>query len=342
MLLLLACVAQTPSEAALGEPAVYAPERAVDRAVVAVTPALPESDPCDAPRPFPGDLIVSDIALASAFCADFNGVDGSLTIADADWSDLSPLSCLCTVGGNLVVRDDPNLATLAGLERLQSVTGRLTLRALDGLTDVDLPALRRVGGRLTVEPNADLRSVRAPELVYAGSVSIQYAPPLASLSFPALVDIEKDLSLYGSESLRDLGGFAALRRVGGVVYLDEVDAIVSLTGLEALREVGSLEIVDGDQLASLAGINLTAVPGILLLDGNPALSSVLALQPLRTVGTLDLRDNDALVDIQPLAGIESVTGDFIVTRNDRLPPSAAWDLVAEIGEDNIDGTVTIQ
>ncbi len=342
MLLLLACTNPLPTLTPLTERAATDPTLVVEPTLVAVVPAPPEPDPCDALRPFPGDLTLSTPDLAAAFCGTFNAVGGNLTIADTDWTDLSAVACLCDVGRDLVIRDNPALSSLAGLERLGAVGGRLTLANLDALTHIDLVGLARVGGRLSVEPTPDLISVRAPELIYAGSLSVQYAPRLASATFPSLANIQKDLALYGSDSLDDLTGFSALTRVGGVIYLDQMNGLASLRGLEALREVGSLEIVDAGLLSSVAGLHLTTVPGMLLLDGNPSLVSLDALSTLTRIGTLDVRDNDALTEIQALAGIDAVTGDFIVTRNDRLPSSAAWDVVAEIGEENILGTVTIQ
>ena len=342
MLLLLACMNPLATEAPLHERAATDPSLVVAPPLVAVVPAPAEPDPCDPVRPFPGDLTLSTSELAAAFCGSFNAVGGSLTIADTDWTDVSAVACLCDVGRDLVIRDIPALSSLAGLERLGAVAGRLTLANLDSLTEVDLPGLVRVGGRLSVEPNPDLVAVRGPELVYVGSLSVQYAPRLATVLFPSLTHIQKDLALYGSDALDDLTGFPALMRVGGVVYLDQMNGLTSLRGLERLHEVGSLEIVDADLLTSVAGPRLTTVPGILLLDGNGSLVSLDALSTLTRIGTLDVRDNDTLTEIQPLAGIDAVTGDFIVTHNDRLPSSAAWDIVAEIGEENIAGSVTIQ
>lgn len=75
-------------------------------------------------------------------------VTGNLLISGDDISDLSPLLGLTTVGEEFAVRDNGALASLTGLESLESV-GRLTVAQNDLLSSLEgLDGLASVGTSL--------------------------------------------------------------------------------------------------------------------------------------------------------------------------------------------------
>src|SRR5690242_13291968 len=109
----------------------------------------PDRQPCDPIQVGPGDWVVSE---ASELCLSFNAIEGDLTVDD----DPSAVSCLCSIGGSIVVDGAggqlsfPNLTDLAG---------GLSVVDQPSITSVSMPALASLGGPLSLTGDPALASV---------------------------------------------------------------------------------------------------------------------------------------------------------------------------------------
>lgn len=183
----------------------------------------------------PGGMLRSS-ADAAAYAA-CTIVQGDLSIAGTDLTDLSSLSQLRQVTGTLTVTRNAELDELSGLENLRSV-GALevsynpeldTLSGLDGLIEADklvivgngiyngngLGQLRRVGS-LVIEGNRKLNSLSGVRsLKQAGAVTIENNPMLCALGMlPSLHRVDSPLRLRGNRGISRREAKLVLDRAG--------------------------------------------------------------------------------------------------------------------------------
>ncbi len=92
-----------------------------------------------------------------------NGGNGLLLLSNTALTDISSLSNLTTVGGNLTIQGN-NMASLVGLENLSSIGGNLSITDNDLLTDLtSLSNLTSIDGALTINLNDLLTSLSGLE-----------------------------------------------------------------------------------------------------------------------------------------------------------------------------------
>ena len=95
---------------------------------------------CETLNVYPGGFeITGDAAgaMASEFCANYNAVEDYLSVYRTSLSDLSDLSCVCSVGSWVGVAENDNLQTLTGLDRLVVVEDRIVLGDCPNLSSLD-------------------------------------------------------------------------------------------------------------------------------------------------------------------------------------------------------------
>lgn len=111
---------------------------------------------------------------------------GDLVVERAAVRDLSGLD-LQTVTGDVVVRANASLASLAGLDRLASIGGRLIVEQNPRLTSLfELAALREVGGAVVVADNEALSRCEGAALLAQVRRGVDADP--AACEGAALVD----------------------------------------------------------------------------------------------------------------------------------------------------------
>lgn len=146
-----------------------------------------------------------------------NVVEGDLTIAASDVSDLSALAGLRQVTGTLTISNNSDLDDLSGLDALTQA-GRLVIRENGIYTARGLEQLSRVGD-LVIENNHKLISLAGvSSLTQARSVTIQYNPVLSAMGMlPALADVATPMQIRANRclSLGDTERWLARTRQGG-------------------------------------------------------------------------------------------------------------------------------
>jgi hypothetical protein len=238
-------------------------------------------------------------------------VDGSLSIIDLNTDDLAEAATLSTVTGALRLGFR---GTLDGLENLRSVgslelislevpalgplrglsevtTGRLTISALEGATD-----LRGLGGvawsEIAIDSAGSLESLRGlsvqPELRQLG---ITNSPELRSLVGLAGLGRADQILLSGL-TVTSLEGFTGLTQVG-LLMLDALPRLTDLTPLTNLEEVGEL-IISGIGAVNLSGLERLRQADIVLIQNNPNLFDADGLAFVQQMGTFTAEGNESL------------------------------------------------
>jgi hypothetical protein len=182
-------------------------------------------------------------------------VIGDLTIgrdqSDAI-ADLSALSSLRCVQGDVSIDWAEQLADLSGLEHLQQVLGSVYV----GAHNRKLASLNGLNGLERVAVDFELYDVRDLK---------------TTVGLESLREVGRHLSLRYNWQLVDLAGFSALRNVGGSLLLDSNEALTDITGLQHLEAVGDAMPNDSDGI--LEGLVITGSP----------LSNLHGLESLRRV-----------------------------------------------------------
>ncbi|WP_437276314.1 leucine-rich repeat domain-containing protein [Sorangium sp. So ce375] len=214
-------------------------------------------------------------------------LNGRLNIG-GDVSDLSPLACLTTITGRLVIRDTTLLSSLDGLDSLSLIGARLTVERNSSLLRLGLPNLQQVKGTIEIRENPILESV-------------------AGVGLNA-----HEVRVIDNDSLDSLSGFGGFEE--GVLLIEGNDGLVSLDGLQGLRR-GTLRLVDNDALMWLLGLEKLE-EGELWIEGNDGLGSLRGVVSLRR-GRLSLIDNDALTSLDGLDAVEDLE-ELAISGNDGL------------------------
>lgn len=248
-----------------------------------------------------GQCPSSEITLSSQadidnFIINFPGctqiLDG-LTIDGNNVDNLSPLSVITSVQGNLKILNTINLTNLNGLQNLVSIasTERLEIKNNSGLTSIaSLSSLTgTIPGILEISRNPMLSSLSGLE----GITEVQV---LRLVELPIT-------NLVGLDNLASCGYFG----------LSFNNNLVDLTGMENLETVTN-EITIGSNvslqnISALQNLQSDTLTGRLIIADNPMLSSLEGLEALNSIGSFEIFAN-GIINLDGLQGI-TVTGSVI-------------------------------
>ena len=165
-----------------------------------VAPCLPPPSPADLiepQRPHFGDAVLSSQVEVDGFCANWDGVDGNLTLGRRE----EP--------GQPV--DPTNITDLSGLSCLSVVKGYMHTSFNGMLTDLTLPSLIWTRGSMSIVLNDGPQTMYFPLMIsIGGDLSIQNNPRLASLSAPNLAHLGQNFFVVGNSSLPSADAYAIL------------------------------------------------------------------------------------------------------------------------------------
>lgn len=225
-----------------------------------------------------GDVVIDDaedlVALAGV-----TEITGHLTISDslseigAPITDLTALNSLTTIGGNLLIYNNPSLESLDGLESLINFNGSLSVGGNQALLSINgLSGLTNVS-RLTISDNAVLPTLDGLEgITSPSSIYISNNTLLTSLSGLNNISTTGNLEIFDNDVLADLSALGALVEVS---YFDVYG--LSITNLDALTSLQSIRIWV---------IRNSAISGFSSLSSPPALTSITTLGITGTDGIL--------------------------------------------------------
>jgi hypothetical protein len=275
---------------------------------------------------------VADLELPA-----LTAVGGWVNLSQLPITDV-PLPALETIGGSLFVRDDAQLASLAGLASLRTIGFSLYIESNGALIDVELPRLDAIGiGTLEASSSLSssvLRSVRLPALTFARDLSISYSPKLETFAAPVLfstdrlslvedpaltsVDLRKLVNVWSSPNpsgdalrventgLSELS-LPALFESGGAIQIRRNPAMTAVR-FGGLFKTESLHVVDNPQIGAVAAPGLGIGPsslsiGEIEIDNTPV--HELSLGNVATISRRVFLRGTQLADLNGLAGLTS-------------------------------------
>jgi len=266
----------------------------------------------------------------------------------SDITDLSGLSMLERVEGDLYIGNTGVLLDVTGLENIRYigkelyVDENLMLRNLSALSNLD-----SIGEDFFVSVNDSLETVAEFENLshIGGFIQINFNRNMKTMgSFPKITKVHEHLEVRTAPLLEELA-FNNVESVGGRLAIANTN-IKDLKGLESLTEVvgqyGYINIDGNQALESLDGLEkLTTVDSRLGLSGCPNLQSLEALSNLQTIGadlningcgmenlnglqkanigeSLFLNYNNNLVSLEGLKASQTIKEDVQIDGNDIL------------------------
>jgi Leucine-rich repeat (LRR) protein len=285
-----------------------------------------------------GLTAVSNLTISgNTELTNLNGLEG-ITNADRvliaynqQLVDLLGLHSLRTAGRIEVTRNDA-LTSLLGLRGLRHVVdSELIIRSNPLLENLDgLESLTSIAGALFIEFNPALIDILGlSQLTSVDQVGIAGNDALLSLvGLDRVASVDWSSYVSSNLALTDLDGLNGLRTVGGSGLDVSYNAsLVSLHGLEGLTAASTLNIMDNSSLTSLTALSgltslhrlflqdcplitdlagLGGVPQLewLSLSNNAALQSLNGLAPNTNPAlTVSIGYSDALVDLEALSGV---------------------------------------
>lgn len=279
-----------------------------------------------------GDVLVTNRAELEALSG-VTDIPGSLTITTAYVTDLSPLSSLIHVGGELALVDNGELASLAGFSRLNRVLGGLRIVGNQELTSTaGLSALHTVAGDVRIEGNPLLRTADlGPVGVVDCGLWILSNSELTEVTSTALRSVVGAVVLHENPRLASLSGLGAVSSVGDEIWIEANAALTSLDGLSALEDAGGLALVSNDALEDLAGLSaLRTLRGGLSIEFCGALGTLDAFGALKAVdGHVVVRGNEQLSILSGFAALESVGGGVVILEHPALESISGFGALAE-------------
>jgi len=267
-----------------------------------------------------------------SFQVDYPGctvIQGDVKIYGPLIRNLTGLSILTGIDGDLDIVDNDSLTNLSGLDNITYIGGTLTIENNPFLTNlIGLNALLTIGNNLAIDHNNSLLNLNGLDNMVSveGSFYIRGNPVLASLEgINRLQSIEKDfyIGYYepedGNPSLTDLAGLDSLSSIGRRFYIQNNIALMSTNGLTNLNYLyGELGICDNAVFNDLSAfLSLSEIQSGIVICANPLLTSLYGLNNITTAAGIKFAENPLLSNLD---GLENLTGkvEGIIIENNEL------------------------
>mgnify|MGYP005990780817 CR=1 FL=1 len=254
-----------------------------------------------------GDLILNSQAEVDAVGVDYPecSIISGLVIDGDDITDLSPLSNISNVLGNIIIKNNNMLQTLEGLNNLSSFTGS----ELSIVNNPLITSISALNNLVNLNENSEL------------VVKVENNAMLASLQGLGSIDFTNVIEAYivNNDALVNLVGLENVTFLFTLVISDN-DGLTSLIGLDNYNEGMDILI---DNNASLIHLDLPNFISIqyLTISNNPLLQNLDGLSSLQNVYVgISLENNVLLTNIDSLNNIDlsNDTGEIIITDNSSL------------------------
>jgi hypothetical protein len=288
-------------------------------------------------------LAVNNFMATIPTCALFTG---SLNIGgpNSDISDLSPLSTLTGIMGNLRISNCPLLTNLQGLHNLTTVEGNFTLsgfnfpittlnglsglqsvegifeiEALQSLTSMDgLTSLTSVGANFIINNcnNVNFTSISVPSLASVGFFNMISNNRLSTVAFSGLATVGANFNIVSNALLAN-ANFSALEVVGSNLLtnlqinagLFEVRGNTNLVTINfsSLTTInGQVDFIQNSALQNLGFQNLNSIKRGIRISSNPLLSNIDGLSQLNGNITSFLLNGSNTTNLNALSNVTSI------------------------------------
>lgn len=255
-----------------------------------------------------GDLLIQSGAFSDPIVdlsplSKLEEIGGNLKIVgNVLLEDIRQLSSLTRIGGNLNIQGNTKLLYIEGFERLTSIDGDMIFNNNPISTYVNgFINLQAIGGDITIAFN--------PELLFINGLG-------------NLESLGGDLNILQQPQLTAVNAFTKLNQIGNNLSIEFNPQISSLVGLEQLTTIGGDFILIGNLTFTDTSpfFALTTIGGNWNITNNASLPHLDGFTNVEFVGgACRITDNESLVDccaIKPLLAAENViAGEKIIANN---------------------------
>ena len=280
----------------------------------------------------------AEVDALAFLLANVDTIDGNLTIGSTgvNITDLTPLSNITHITGDLRIFKNRQLVNLNDLTHLQTIGGNFHVLGNDSLTTLNIPSLQTIGGDFYVDfANDKLTTLgNFTELQTIGGdfyVNHQNNQLTTLGNFPSLQTIGEYFNVRGNDKLTTLGNFPSLQTIGG--YFDVSGSNTQLTtlgnfpSLQTIR--GYFSVNNNNQLTTLGNFPSLQSIGRFFSIGYPSKSSAINerhsittlgnFPSLQTIGEyFYVGYNDKLTTLGNFSSLQTIGGYFYVRGNDKL------------------------
>jgi hypothetical protein len=260
---------------------------------------------------------------------------GFLAVMNTNLNDMSNLKNLQSIinspqlkaeGGNgLIIKNNPSLITLKGLEQLKLVPGGLTIEGNPVLKDVGALALNGLG-----------QNAAGQAVVVKKNPVLQNLPDLSKL---IEAQIKGAVTIEENQILNQIQGLSGVKEINGDLVLKANNLLMNLDGLDRVTVIrGNLVLNNNPSLKDIMGLQgVTEVLGSIVSSNLPSLKSLEGLHQVSKVGK-DLNGNSVTVvhnAIETLSGLRGlfglIEGAVSITNNKHLSDVNGLKNVRSIG-----------
>ena len=300
-----------------------------------------------------GDITVTTQAEVDILNTTLAGkiiINGHLIIGYIDFSssqthitNLTPLSNIVRIMGNVWIRQNEQLVNLNDLTHLQTIGGFFSVRDNDSLTTLgDFPVLQSIGGVFWISSNDQLTNLG--EFPVLQSVEegfwIYSNDQLTNLGeFPVLQSIGGSFDIINNDRLTTPGYFPSLQSIGAFFEVTNNDTLTTLGEFPALQSIGeSFVIINNDRLTTPGYFpSLQSIGEGFEITNNDRLTNLGEFPVLQSIGKesfgkgFSVDDNDELTTLGEFPALQSIGAFFEVTNNDTLTTLGEFPALQSIG-----------
>lgn len=225
-----------------------------------------------------GDADLKTAADVATFAATGTTiVKGNLIIGSDDenaevLNDISSLSSLKEVTGNIIIRNSYNGADLTGLDNITSIGGlqigsQNTFSTPENLHMITMEALQNVSGDILIRNN-NVNFITFKNLLsIEGNLTIS-SSAIQNIEFPLLTNVSKDLDLQG---VKEENGE---EKSGGTIAILTLPELTTVEGKLSINYLEKLEEISFPKLQSAGSINFATIPVLLEKIELPEITTV--------------------------------------------------------------------
>ena len=302
-------------------------------------------------RTLDADVVLTTQQEVDAFVEDHKNIktiiiDGNLVVGaplgtfhSTDIHDISGLSNVAQVTGDLYVRGNPGLQTTLGLQHVQRVGGLFNINKNESLETLRFENLESVDGQFVIHWNPSITSLEGfGKLNHIGSYfNVSLNQSLASMTGLGRLDTLYSLEISDNANLTDISALRDLVWVKTSVLIEN-SALTTLAGLEKVQYVGGDFLLNkgclncgNEQLSEIQLSELGYIGGDCNLANNENAVSIDFPALTRIGGSLVLDGFENISAFDGFQTLEKIANELSIGRNRSLEQLTGFVALDSIG-----------
>ncbi len=242
---------------------------------------------------------------------------------------LSGMSSLKEIDGSFIVDDMDSILDFAGQETLEKIGGDFIVIDNSRLLDFDgLFSLAEIGGKLEIVNNSELLTItNVTSLQYLGLTSqsdliIERNNNLIDLNgLQSIEEIKGKLSVRYNNNLLNIDGLSGIQLVNSTIKINDNDNLLNTNGLRNLEFCNnSIEVGLNSKVKAINFQSLKLFKNRLLITENPELRMIKGMNTIQKFdGNIYIDNNIKLDTIQAFNNLREAGNLLALSRNGFLP-----------------------